>query len=199
MPTTEIDDIFSGKLPKLADSTSKTKGKEKEKAKEERTDIDVSTGSAKKKAKKRKRELERNGLDAVDTLDTATASTKSTMKSNSRDKEDGTGAVEEKKKPKRSRIVETVQDPSTTLPSTTIPPPTSTKPSKLKEKLRSKNKPLEEEKKMDEVLERFKDSRGTGPRKRTEEGFLVYKEDELGIRDAGGHTSLCPFDCDCCF
>ncbi|KAJ1308751.1 hypothetical protein OPQ81_004442 [Rhizoctonia solani] len=47
--------------------------------------------------------------------------------------------------------------------------------------------------------ERFRDSRGTGPRRRTEEGYAIYKEDELGINDEGGDTPLCPFDCDCCF
>ena len=36
------------------------------------------------------------------------------------------------------------------------------------------------------------------PRKRTEEGFLVYTEEELGI-GKGGNTEDCPFDCDCCF
>ncbi|PFH54612.1 hypothetical protein AMATHDRAFT_134132 [Amanita thiersii Skay4041] len=45
---------------------------------------------------------------------------------------------------------------------------------------------------------KFKDSRGTGPRRRTEEGWLIYKEDELGIHDDGGDTPLCPFDCNCC-
>jgi len=45
----------------------------------------------------------------------------------------------------------------------------------------------------------FKDSRGTLPRRTTEEGWLIYKEDELGIGEDGGDTPLCPFDCDCCF
>ncbi|KAF9475616.1 DUF1764-domain-containing protein [Pholiota conissans] len=45
----------------------------------------------------------------------------------------------------------------------------------------------------------FKDSRGTADRRKTEEGWLVYKEDELGIGDEGGDTPLCPFDCECCF
>ncbi|KAI0693112.1 hypothetical protein BC835DRAFT_1276470 [Cytidiella melzeri] len=49
-----------------------------------------------------------------------------------------------------------------------------------------------------EAEERFKDSRGTGPRRRTEEGFAIYKEDELGISAQGGDTALCPFDCQCC-
>ncbi|KEP52371.1 DUF1764-domain protein [Rhizoctonia solani 123E] len=47
--------------------------------------------------------------------------------------------------------------------------------------------------------ERFRDSRGTGPRRRTEEGYAIYKEDELGINAEGGDTPLCPFDCECCF
>ncbi|KAF9270366.1 hypothetical protein L218DRAFT_1071807 [Marasmius fiardii PR-910] len=34
--------------------------------------------------------------------------------------------------------------------------------------------------------ERFRDSRGTGPRRKTEEGWLIFKEDELGINDGGG-------------
>lgn len=36
-------------------------------------------------------------------------------------------------------------------------------------------------------------------RRRTEEGFRVFREDELGLGKSGGDTPLCPFDCDCCF
>ncbi|EEB07170.1 hypothetical protein SJAG_02251 [Schizosaccharomyces japonicus yFS275] len=43
----------------------------------------------------------------------------------------------------------------------------------------------------------FADPKGNTGRKRTEEGFLVYDEDELRI-GKGGDTPLCPFDCDCC-
>ncbi|KAF9240915.1 hypothetical protein BU15DRAFT_45434 [Melanogaster broomeanus] len=46
--------------------------------------------------------------------------------------------------------------------------------------------------------ERFKDSRGSGPRRKTEEGYSIYYEDELGISPRGGDTPSCPFDCDCC-
>lgn len=42
-------------------------------------------------------------------------------------------------------------------------------------------------------------SRTGKSRKRTEEGYAVYTEDELGLGSKGGDTSLCPFDCDCCF
>lgn len=38
----------------------------------------------------------------------------------------------------------------------------------------------------------------SGVRKRTEEGYIVYKEEELNF-GKGGDTDLCPFDCDCCF
>ncbi|KAI6031889.1 hypothetical protein BKA83DRAFT_4206908, partial [Pisolithus microcarpus] len=45
--------------------------------------------------------------------------------------------------------------------------------------------------------DRFKNSRGTSSRPKTEEGYSIYKEDELGIGNAGGGTPLCPFDCNC--
>jgi hypothetical protein len=46
---------------------------------------------------------------------------------------------------------------------------------------------------------------GTGVadgRKRTEEGYLIYSEDELGLGVSSknaGYTKDCPFDCKCCF
>lgn len=40
---------------------------------------------------------------------------------------------------------------------------------------------------------------GDGGRKRTEEGYRVFREEELGLAGGGGDTPLCPFDCDCCF
>lgn len=45
----------------------------------------------------------------------------------------------------------------------------------------------------------FRDSRGTGPRRKTEEGWNIYKEDELRLNAEAGDTPLCPFDCQCCF
>jgi hypothetical protein len=36
-------------------------------------------------------------------------------------------------------------------------------------------------------------------RKRTEEGYAIYTEEELGFGKRGGDTNLCPFDCTCCF
>lgn len=38
------------------------------------------------------------------------------------------------------------------------------------------------------------------PPRRTEEGYAVYSEAELGLgKQGGGDTDKCPFDCDCCF
>ncbi|TFK41011.1 hypothetical protein BDQ12DRAFT_678743 [Crucibulum laeve] len=39
----------------------------------------------------------------------------------------------------------------------------------------------------------FQDSRGSGSRKKTKEGWKVYKEDELGIGDEGGGKPYCIF------
>lgn len=47
---------------------------------------------------------------------------------------------------------------------------------------------------------RFTDLRGAKKRKTTEEGYKVYKDDELRLFDAdAGLTDLCPFDCTCCY
>ncbi|KAL7415772.1 hypothetical protein BDY24DRAFT_382183 [Mrakia frigida] len=55
---------------------------------------------------------------------------------------------------------------------------------------------------MDGDMEAFRNSRGSGKStgRKTEEGFSIYKEDNLGINDdEGGDTDLCPFDCQCCY
>ena len=38
-----------------------------------------------------------------------------------------------------------------------------------------------------------------GARRKTEEGFAIYTEAELGLGGKGGDTDLCPFDCQCCY
>jgi len=47
----------------------------------------------------------------------------------------------------------------------------------------------------------FFDSRGIMKRKRrkTDEGYNIYTEEELQLNKSGGGTALCPFGCDCCF
>ncbi|KAF7310738.1 hypothetical protein HMN09_00616800 [Mycena chlorophos] len=90
-------------------------------------------------------------------------------------------AAPSKKRQKRSAPVDTPSDASHSSKKNKTDPKPTTKPPK----------------KQDDI-QKFKDSRGTGPRRKTEEGFAIYKEDELGINDEGGDTPLCPFDCDCC-
>ncbi|KAG2350523.1 DUF1764-domain-containing protein [Suillus weaverae] len=88
---------------------------------------------------------------------------------------------------KKRQLPETVVDPSFKSSS-------SSKRAKLDAPVSSQREKLHHE---DE--DRFKDSRGSGPRRKTDDGFNIYKEDELGISNAGGDTPLCPFDCECCF
>ena len=92
-------------------------------------------------------------------------------------------------RPKKKRAVETILDPSTAVPS----------------RVRQVGKGASTPKKAKEDLDRFRDSRGTGPRewkvscricdawsdetlgRKTEEGLSIYKEAELGINvEAGG-------------
>ncbi|GJE86010.1 DUF1764 domain-containing protein [Phanerochaete sordida] len=94
--------------------------------------------------------------------------------------------------PAKKRVPETVVDPSLQLVAS----------SAKRSKQPKAERPAEAQKKAKvsrEDEERFKDSRGTGPRRKTEEGFFIFKEDELGINPESGETPLCPFDCQCCF
>jgi hypothetical protein len=36
-------------------------------------------------------------------------------------------------------------------------------------------------------------------RKKTEEGWKIYTEEELKLNKKGGDTPQCPFDCNCCY
>ncbi|KIJ68294.1 hypothetical protein HYDPIDRAFT_106468 [Hydnomerulius pinastri MD-312] len=98
-------------------------------------------------------------------------------------------APSEPKSSKKRAAPETVVDPSVqSVPQKRIK---SDAPSNIS-KTSSKDKSKEDE-------ERFRDSRGSGPRRKTDDGYNIYKEDELGITSGGGDTPLCPFDCECCF
>ncbi|KAF9452627.1 DUF1764-domain-containing protein [Macrolepiota fuliginosa MF-IS2] len=90
--------------------------------------------------------------------------------------------------PKKRPHPETIVDPSTL--------PNSSKRHKTNPNV---NVSIKQPKKDSQEEEQFKDSRGNGPRRKTEEGWSIYKEDELGLSHEGGDTPLCPFDCDCCF
>ncbi|KAJ3760414.1 hypothetical protein EV360DRAFT_39832 [Lentinula raphanica] len=79
---------------------------------------------------------------------------------------------------KSKKVPETIIDPSASMPSAK-----RVKISKSSEKAGSGTKKEEE---------KFKDSRGSGPRRKTEEGWSIYKADELGIKDddeGGGESS----------
>ncbi|THU91761.1 DUF1764-domain-containing protein [Dendrothele bispora CBS 962.96] len=94
-------------------------------------------------------------------------------------------------KPTENKPVETVVDTSSQ------PAPAAKRLKAVKKPDTSKQKPVGKTAKEDE--EKFKDSRGTGPRRKTEEGWSIYKVDELGIDEESGGSPLCPFDCNCCF
>ncbi|KAF8912809.1 hypothetical protein CPB84DRAFT_1759560 [Gymnopilus junonius] len=84
---------------------------------------------------------------------------------------------------KKRPLPETVVDTSDTLPAPSkrrkgVPPSANAKKSKKVDKKKS------------DVDPEFKDSRGCESRRKTEEGWSVYKEDELGIGDQGGDQTL---------
>nr|XP_034902947.1 uncharacterized protein C6G9.01c-like [Populus alba] len=63
-----------------------------------------------------------------------------------------------------------------------------------------KPKSMKKKKKSKEDEERRFTDPPSKSRKKTEDGFSVYTEEELGFNNSsGGGTPLCPFDCDCCF
>ncbi|KAH9835665.1 uncharacterized protein C8Q71DRAFT_762972 [Rhodofomes roseus] len=103
--------------------------------------------------------------------------------------------------PAKRRVPETVLDPSVNpTPAANVAVPTSVKAAKLAKLAAAPVATKKKRSKPDKDEEtRFKDSRGNGPRQKTEEGYTIYKEDELGMSNSGGDTPLCPFDCDCCF
>ncbi|KAJ7900136.1 hypothetical protein B0H14DRAFT_2672445 [Mycena olivaceomarginata] len=108
--------------------------------------------------------------------------------------------VPPKKKQKKGKAPESAPEKNVSVSSSkkrpapeTIVDPSTRPPPQKKSKV---DKPPVADK---DDTERFKDSRGSGPRQKTEEGWSIYKEDELGISNEGGDTPLCPFDCDCCF
>ncbi|KAI0762873.1 hypothetical protein C8Q74DRAFT_184607 [Fomes fomentarius] len=171
MPPSEIDAIFA------------SKGKGKGKAfvsSPPNPPLSPLLPDKKKKKKKQKEKEQDNGKEKE----------KSTKRKHDDDNDDAEAAPS---KPTKRHVPETVFDTSTALP--LAKKSRFAKPEKMVSSVAKVKKP----KKDREEEERFKDSRGTGPRRRTDEGFVIYKEDELGISAGGGDTPLCPFDCQCCF
>jgi hypothetical protein len=105
----------------------------------------------------------------------------------------------DKKRKRRTENGEKPPAPDEKAPETIIDPSASLPAAKRVKVSKSTEKTSQTSSKKD--IDKFKDSRGSGPRRKTEEGWSIYKADELGIKDddEGGDTPLCPFDCDCCF
>ncbi|KAF8844058.1 DUF1764-domain-containing protein [Paxillus ammoniavirescens] len=110
-------------------------------------------------------------------------------------------SLPEKKKKKKKKALSTPVEESKkrSAPETVVDPSVQ---SVFKKRLKSASSnptqpSFKDQLKEDE--ERFKDSRGSGPRRKTQEGYNIYNEDELGMSASGGDTPLCPFDCQCCF
>lgn len=168
MPTSEIDDIFA----------AKPKGKAKVAIPAASTSATPSTEPSKKSKKKKSKDAKRK-READDDGDS---------------------------QPAKRRVPETVLDPSVNPQPVTskATPPKYIKAAKL-EKLAAGGATTKRSKVDKEAEARFRDSRGNGPRtcdplsscfltdsrptgRKTEEGFAIYKEDELGISDTGGST-----------
>ncbi|THH07785.1 hypothetical protein EW145_g3141 [Phellinidium pouzarii] len=201
MPASEIDDIFSGKIPKVLvfgdNSSARCRGKRQGKAVPEAAPS--SSSSSLKKTKKRK---QREGDAALDGPDASSSQLRKLNQKKNKlcavddgnaDAEGGGVKVGVKS---TLRVVETVRDPSAGMNLSLAP---STRPKFKPATKKTLSARLGAKKGTDRDEDRIMDSRGLGPRKKTDEGFLVYKEAELGIKDEGGDTPLCPFDCDCCF
>mmetsp|Transcript_37257 Transcript_37257/g.66693 ORF Transcript_37257/g.66693 Transcript_37257/m.66693 type:complete len:146 (-) Transcript_37257:154-591(-) len=84
---------------------------------------------------------------------------------------------------------------SKTTPTANATPPTGSKGETIKEKEKPKSrKPGKVEGSVDDIF----GVEAAEVRKRTEEGYVIYHEDELRMNKGGG-TDLCPFDCTCCY
>lgn len=115
-----------------------------------------------------------------------TATDNNKKKKKKKKKKPETAPVEEASSSKKRPVPETVVDTSVQIP-------------QKRQKVRPAPEKATKSKKEQEDEQDFKDSRGTGPRRKTEEGWAIFKEAELGIDPTAGDTPLCPFDCDCCF
>lgn len=154
MPASEIDDIFSG-LVKESSGASQAGPSSSNSASNCKPQFNDQSSSKKKKAKKRKRET-----DATDTMHAAEEAPGS-IKPPSTDE-----VAEPKPRTKKlKRVVETIVDPSVIVESSKG----SSLPRKAEVTTKLNPKVKKAGKNDKDHLERFKDSRGTGPSK------LVFK------------------------
>jgi len=172
----DIDSIFSKPTKPKSTVGESSSSKGKEKARDEKavkSSTGVASGSEPSGISKKKKKAKKTEGDAIKTTEPVQTS---------------------------DRVVEVV-DTSIPKAKEVVEPVKATKGKKR-------------DKKDAEEDEMFADSRGTGPStfswrfncskeltylgRKTEEGFLIYKEAELDIDPEAGGTDLCPFDCECC-
>jgi len=204
----EIDEIFASK-PSGSQSGSGSRIANQPESSATITQATATTrtadanGSGKKKRKRKLRESDETNVKGDDeggeeewggitSSLTSSAPTPAPSAPASKAKAKGDGKAKGKAKMKPSSAVEVVDASKPARVELPKPPPT-------KRAKHAAAAPSTKSARDDEDDALFKDSRGTGPRKKTEEGYRVFKEDELGITEEGGGTPDCPFDCNCCF
>ncbi|WVR07429.1 hypothetical protein IAU60_004470 [Kwoniella sp. DSM 27419] len=186
-------------------SKLKDKSKSKPKAKSDADAASIDDIFAAPKAAKRKAEVEgvkeklsrdkvsnKPGVSGGEPVSTEQKKKKKKKQASTTGTEAGPGSTKQSEPVTTVTAVEEVVDPSQ------LPKATKVKSVEAK-KVTSKVAAGKKSQKDVEEDEMFADSRGEGPRRKTEEGFLIYKEAELQIDPEAGGTPLCPFDCDCCF
>lgn len=159
MSASEIDDIFSGVVKSV--SKSAETGLSSSKSTLSKSQIDERSSSKKKKAKKRKREEANDG--AQSTVVEVKGSTSAAH-------EVGESKVKSKKS---KRIVQTIVDPSLAIEYSTASLPTKVESNS---KSKSKSVPKRPGKDNKDDIQRFKDSRGTGPSTSTPLTFFRLSE-----------------------
>ncbi|KAJ9121062.1 hypothetical protein QFC24_005043 [Naganishia onofrii] len=160
----DIDDIFA-KPSTAAASKVATDSKPEE-----------SSGDATKSGKKKKKSKSAASADAKPVEQTPASITAPGTRSKRKMKEDPSSAKDE---PVTEVAVFT--DPSAAASSST-----------KKQKITGSEKAVKSREQMvkdDEEERMFRDSRGDGPRRKTEEGFFIFKEAELNIRPESGGTA----------
>lgn len=153
----------------------------------------------------KKRGAEDEGVKAKKARVVETGRKEKAEKGDKKKKENGDKKTKEKKDNKEEvRTVEEVVDPSLAVDAAV---------ERSKEARAAPAKGKRRDQKAVEEDRLWRDSRGDSDResslnslrkeadeagKRTEEGYLVFKEAELGIDPEAGGTPQCPFDCECC-
>jgi hypothetical protein len=212
MPGTEIDDIFSGKASTTVEPKAVPSGVgDKRKSGATKTTT-VRDGEGKKRQRKKNgKEMEvvasyKRGEEEVE------GTSKNETKAENQEGEEPANWPTKKSKKRPRDEVEEVVDPSITVKRQRVEKDGKRKKSKAEPATTNKGDGIKT------GLDKFKDSRGAGGRrlltcrvsedgrrteglfiysgKRTEEGFPIYTEEELGMGNEGGGMSISRFPSD---